>query len=518
MNRFATIILIWAVFAPSQVFGDITDLKNKIEEVHQGIGSVDSFSDYLIDSVEIEELEVSELDSRQFASLRNFDSIIGEKLSKRVFDLLLSRNSQSVALMEALAGQVLEPQDTNLRTINRYNYLFEKTSALLGTKKLKEFDRFSESITKSNETSLLNKLAATQIANIVQDNMAGNDFNMALKWFARIPSAGRKVGWENQVLEILNGLMKNSDDISHSWPFDDDSTKDLLLEIENTEASKKVAEPLAKLFSWRVKDSVKSGNIKQARDYYERVLTIRPDPNPENLSLRKAIVKHANGLEGENFALGRVEEINSNNELDLKTKLFLFGKGYYGAEIRKLLLVFAVGISAILGSIYLWSKFQDDLDRREEKAELDAGNSPEPKKEKRKKSKSEPSDSSGMSLGQRQAFSQPSSSNRNSALSGGLGGGSVSREAPLEKEYTVGYSQQSSGEDEYSTLVAVFGLTDEASESELKNAYRKMLKVYHPDTSDLGPEEAKRKLDELKQVYNRIQEIRGSWFGGRHID
>ena len=211
MNRFATIILIWAVFAPSQVFGDITDLKNKIEEVHQGIGSVDSFSDYLIDSVEIEELEVSELDSRQFASLRNFDSIIGEKLSKRVFDLLLSRNSQSVALMEALAGQVLEPQDTNLRTINRYNYLFEKTSALLGTKKLKEFDRFSESITKSNETSLLNKLAATQIANIVQDNMAGNDFNMALKWFARIPSAGRKVGWENQVLEILNGLMKNSD-------------------------------------------------------------------------------------------------------------------------------------------------------------------------------------------------------------------------------------------------------------------------------------------------------------------
>ena len=163
-------------------------------------------------------------------------------------------------------------------------------------------------------------------------------------------------------------------------------------------------------------------------------------------------------------------------------------------------------------------RFQDDLDRREEKAELDAGNSPEPKKEKRKKSKSEPSDSSGMSLGQRQAFSQPSSSNRNSALSGGLGGGSVSREAPLEKEYTVGYSQQSSGEDEYSTLVAVFGLTDEASESELKNAYRKMLKVYHPDTSDLGPEEAKRKLDELKQVYNRIQEIRGSWFGGRHID
>jgi len=506
--------VLFAVLAVGQAAADIAELEGKLEEVYDGITSVDTFCDYLIDSVEIEELEVVEIDPGNFASLSNFDSIVGKKLSTRVFNLLVAGDLKTVALMESLAGQVLEPQDRSLQTINRYNYLNEKSTLLLEGQKLKEFDRFRSSITKVNESSLLDKLSAERINLIVAEMLSKNESNLGLKWFARISPSERKDGWEDQVLQTLNGLLKKSSDVQQSWPFDDKATRNLLSEFENTEISEEINKPLARIFSWRVVSSVKSGNIKQARDYYERVLTIRPDPDPKNLDLRKSIVKYASGLEGENFALGRVEEISSNGELDFRTKLYLFSKGYYGSEIKKLLLVFGIGILAVLGSMFCWKKFQDDLDRRE----LEGNDTPDEPKPANKRKKKKELPSSGVSIEQRQKLSQPSVGSRSSAISGGLGVGSSTRTAPETKEYSKKYTTQSSGDDEYSTLLAVFGLSDSADESELKNAYRSMLKKYHPDTSELGPEEAKRKLDELKQVYNRIQEIRGSWFGGRRID
>jgi len=39
------------------------------------------------------------------------------------------------------------------------------------------------------------------------------------------------------------------------------------------------------------------------------------------------------------------------------------------------------------------------------------------------------------------------------------------------------------------------------------------MKEYHPDISKLDPEEAQKKTEELKMIYDRIVDIRGSWFG-----
>ena len=70
--------------------------------------------------------------------------------------------------------------------------------------------------------------------------------------------------------------------------------------------------------------------------------------------------------------------------------------------------------------------------------------------------------------------------------------------------------------DEYTKLLKTFGLEDDASEAQIKKAFRKKLKEYHPDTTELAPEEAQRLTDNLKLVYDRILEIRGSWFGNRN--
>jgi DnaJ domain len=73
-------------------------------------------------------------------------------------------------------------------------------------------------------------------------------------------------------------------------------------------------------------------------------------------------------------------------------------------------------------------------------------------------------------------------------------------------------------EDEYSRLLRMFGLRDSASESDIKQAYRHKMKQLHPDKK---PEEVEsqdensEQFRELKHAYDRILEIRGSWFRGR---
>jgi hypothetical protein len=71
--------------------------------------------------------------------------------------------------------------------------------------------------------------------------------------------------------------------------------------------------------------------------------------------------------------------------------------------------------------------------------------------------------------------------------------------------------------DEYSELLEVFGLSEGATEAEIKRAYRDIAKSYHPDgRHDNGesPEEASRKFIELKKQYDRILEIKKSCFWG----
>lgn len=76
------------------------------------------------------------------------------------------------------------------------------------------------------------------------------------------------------------------------------------------------------------------------------------------------------------------------------------------------------------------------------------------------------------------------------------------------------------GDDEYSRLLRMFGLTDSATESEIKSAYRKKMKELHPDRKldePLADDENSERFRELKHAYDRILQIRSSWFKGRKL-
>ena len=65
-------------------------------------------------------------------------------------------------------------------------------------------------------------------------------------------------------------------------------------------------------------------------------------------------------------------------------------------------------------------------------------------------------------------------------------------------------------DDEYSTLLKIFGLADDASSSDIKKAYRSMVKLHHPDSAD---QEAQAEFEKVQEAYERLIELRKGWFG-----
>ncbi len=64
--------------------------------------------------------------------------------------------------------------------------------------------------------------------------------------------------------------------------------------------------------------------------------------------------------------------------------------------------------------------------------------------------------------------------------------------------------------DEYTSLLAIFGLTDEASDADIKKAYRDIIKRLHPDAGNVIDQE---RLDGIQKAYDRLMELRRGWFG-----
>lgn len=64
--------------------------------------------------------------------------------------------------------------------------------------------------------------------------------------------------------------------------------------------------------------------------------------------------------------------------------------------------------------------------------------------------------------------------------------------------------------DEYTSLLLVFGLTDEATDADIKKAYREVIKRLHPDS---GLPVDQKKLEEVQNAHERLMELRRGWFG-----
>ena len=60
----------------------------------------------------------------------------------------------------------------------------------------------------------------------------------------------------------------------------------------------------------------------------------------------------------------------------------------------------------------------------------------------------------------------------------------------------------------------VLGVSPDASDEEIKRAYRRLAKKYHPDLNP-GDQEAARKMQEVNQAYEQIKNPEKAWQGGQ---
>lgn len=64
--------------------------------------------------------------------------------------------------------------------------------------------------------------------------------------------------------------------------------------------------------------------------------------------------------------------------------------------------------------------------------------------------------------------------------------------------------------DEYSTLLQVFDLPEDATGTDIKKAYRAKMKQLHPDANK---ESSQEDIDRVQEAYDRLMHLRRSWYG-----
>ena len=253
-------------------------------------------------------------------------------------------------------------------------------------------------------------------------------------------------------------------------------------------------ETLVELYEKQVRSMIERASTEHLLDNFRMLIELRPDPNPANTALRMFAATHAKTPDLKFFAETRIDEIRKSGELSLAKKLRLIFGGFYGVFLP-ILVVILVAFFGIGGAAFVYFYFQF----RRKESELYA------QEEELQKETAE--SLNRYSAGQQRAAEEAKL--RKPKFTGSTFGGRKPR----------GYISPLQGEDEYSRLLSLFGLDDQATESEIKKAYRDTVKNYHPDTaghSGGDSEEEKTKFFiQAKETYDRILEIRGSWFGAK---
>ncbi len=212
------------------------------------------------------------------------------------------------------------------------------------------------------------------------------------------------------------------------------------------------------LLEWRLLAVVKEGSADaDVQTRLEEIKTFRSDPNPENVDLIVKIALTAESPLMKQLAQGMVDELKKSKSFSDEQRSSLAAKGYFPSSYNIVL----VAALCVFAAIVVFLVIRPQLLFR--------------------------------------------ASSRYS-------------EHKMNKR-GVRYAQVTQEDDEYTRLLSQFSLDDGASESEIKKAYRKAMKAHHPDmqgasgvaTNEAG--EVDHSFEELKKSYDRIMEIRGSWFG-----
>jgi hypothetical protein len=428
-------------------------LESEITSFEAGKISIDELAEFLILKTE---------ESPEILDLLSEVSVPKEKLADASTSLFLKRLSlmiakgktDSVERLEMLSAKII-PESWSAER-ERIKSL---VSSYLSLEKIRS-DRDLDALLKvdfsglpESSRKILNDRLEEVVSEFVERAYDNDDVFQGFRSLSQVASLWPNIGAKDRAEQLLSKMSVDSLK-AEQWTLDEPQVQNFVRELIAADPSH--LKVFLRLYEWKTGKSLAQGDYNRARLYFNWVIGLRPDPSPENTSFRKQLVE-IGAEKGENaFTNQRIIELAKVDSFGFSDKLGLFFDGYYGKSLP--ILIPSGFVVVFLALAYF--------------------------------------------------LFRPSS-----------GGSSTSRSRRAKKG--VKYSQVVEADDEYTRLLAVFGLKESASESQIKRAFRKAVKEHHPDaygadgvvTDEEG--NVDETFQELRKTYNRILEIRSSWFGSR---
>lgn len=382
-----------------------------------------------------------------------FKEILARRLLSRIEEIVTSQSSASAGGLRKVGQIILGDNSKWYAQILKLLNIVDQAEHFTAIGNIDRLVTLRDEVKGSAERRIIEIKIARFFHHSAEENIDTGHPERALRQLVEISPAWRTKGTyelAGRAIVAIEKLTQTTPQyLDAYWPFSEQPVQEMVLQVENIDPGVSIA--LADIYSWKVLRLVSTGKGAEAGPYFEAVLRLRPDPNPENKKLRLETAIRAIDPPGKAFAAQRIDELNSTGALKLGDRAKLLFAGYYGSVLLYLLvaglvLFFVCCIVLLVTRSGISEMLLEAREKRNERNYQDV----------------------------------------------------------LEKG------------DEYSELLALFGLGDNASESQIKKAYRKAMKDYHPDQrtgASAAEDEATKKFMELQKAYERITEIRSSWFG-----
>jgi uncharacterized membrane protein len=436
----------------------------EIDKAQAGQISIDELAEYLIIQAE-KSPRFSVLYKEINKEIEGIGDAASGQILKKVKSLVEKGEIEAASSVRALA-LIIIPEGWEER--KRVDQIYKSSRYLEEIKGSRDLNKllgaefkFSSDLDKGFFESRLKKTAIS----FVESAKSQADCFLAFQELALLSSLWGDIGAKEAAVEILDKLVEKSKDGSLSakdWTFDQPDVQSFIHELIGEDKSRRSKFIL--LYEWISEKVLSAGRDKRALVYYNWVLGNRPDPDKGNVLFRKRLISASKSKSSSRFVKDRIRELTEAGELSFSDKFDLLLKGYFGYGILYTVFIVLFVVLAAILLIFLKPGYVQNfiflLSRKKSTV-----------KSNRKAKKG------------------------------------------------VRYSKAVVEDDEYTRLLAKFGLKEGASEGQIKKAFRRAVKEHHPDAH--GTEgvvlDAEGNVDEtfqeLRKIYDRILEIRSGWFG-----
>lgn len=487
--------------------------------------------------------ESSHLPDRSIVENYEFQSQLAISIIKTLKTSLIDKPLSYSLPLKSLVNDVIPKENAALNKINKMFERAEEIERLVASgDEVRLLDMYKMGLPKDELAILdlgVSKLTEAKLSKTILENTEESYLDMLL--LLANPNykiiSTKIIDYANEALTKLitnYDTQQNKDSLSSIMC--NRSFSDLLRKLDQSIDSKSTSR-IVDILQSSILNYVNQDNGEKAQMCMEALISYRSDPNRLNDNLRKKIILNPHAENVVNFTIAQIDKLRKSGKFTILLRLRLMLSAWYYTSFASIstasmgfLFIFLISflIRNLTGEeTSLNSKSDEELvkefnldpdylatDREAKLRQL--------RKKHKRSAYSKSFKKLRTSLGK---FSGKSIETRvhRERRTGWGGSSDETNSSKKNKARIFGHRKQTPIEDEYSKLLKVFGLSDEATEEEIVERYRFLLRTYHPDAQGdelpkdidvMGEDYSKfiKDFDSINDVHKRIIEIRSRMF------